>query len=130
MGVSTSLRIHLRQETFAVVRLAADAKLPSWSTAGRLWSIARSEDELSIVCEEHLIPAGHEPVERPWRALQLAGPIPFGLTGILASVLTPLASAGIPIFAFSTYDTDYVLVKSPDLSAARATLTAAGHVIL
>jgi hypothetical protein len=95
-----------------------------------LWSISRSENELSIVCGEEFVPDGHTPLEPGWRALELEGPIPFGLTGILASVLDPLAAAGLGIFAFSTFDTDYVLVKSGNLEPALAALRRAGHVIL
>ncbi len=120
----------LRPERLAVARLEPREAVPAWATAGDLWSLARSEDELSIVCADADVPAGVASVERDWRALQLAGPIPFGLTGILASVLSPLAAAEIAIFAFSTFDTDYVLVKSPDLVHALEALRGAGHVIL
>jgi len=60
-------------------------------------------------------------------ALKLEGPFPFAMTGVLASFVQPLAEAEIPIFAISTFDTDYVLVKSEDLDAALAALSAAGH---
>lgn len=128
--MSKSLRLALRPEVLAIVRLGPREPIPAWATQGPLWSIVRSEDEVSIVCGEALIPATGLLSERGWRALQLAGPIPFGLTGILASVLTPLAAAGVPIFAFSTFDTDYVLVKSQDLPGALDALRHAGHVIL
>ncbi len=88
----------LRPERLAVARLEPREAVPAWATAGDLWSLARSEDELSIVCADADVPAGVASVERDWRALQLAGPIPFGLTGILASVLSPLAAAEIAIF--------------------------------
>ena len=65
--------------------------------------------------------------ERGWLALKLQGPFPFSLTGILVSFLQPLAEAEIGIFAISTFDTDYVLVKSAHADAAVAALTAAGH---
>ena len=65
--------------------------------------------------------------ERGWRALQVAGPIDFSLTGVLASVLQPLAAARIGIFAVSTFDTDYVLVRAESLDPAIAALRAAGH---
>ena len=127
--MSNSLRMTLRPETLTVARLMPQAAIPEWATRGALWSIVRSEDELSIVCGDEQVPETAR-AEREWRALQLAGPIPFGLTGILASVLSPLAAAGIGIFAFSTFDTDYVLVKSVDLDPALAALRQAGHVIL
>ena len=60
-------------------------------------------------------------VEEDWRALVVPGPIPFEATGVLAALAAPLAAAGIPIFAISTYDTDYVLVRAHATSSARCT---------
>ena len=93
--------------------------------------MTRSADELSIVCEdriceEHRVPEGVR-VERGWVALKLEGPFPFSMTGVLASFLQPLAEKKIPIFAVSTFDTDYVLVKHKDLERAKKALGATGH---
>ena len=65
--------------------------------------------------------------ERGWVALKLEGPFPFTMTGVLASFLQPLAEAQIPIFAISTFDTDYVLIKRENLEQAVVVLGAAGH---
>lgn len=127
--MAITLRMKLRPEVLAVSRLEAGSALPGWATAGSLWNITQTGTELSIVCAEAATPVEAR-AERPWRALELEGPIPFGLTGILASVLTPLAEAGVGIFAFSTFDTDFVLVKGEDLERAVAALRDAGHVIL
>jgi hypothetical protein len=115
----------------AVCQLAAETPIPSWALAGGFFSVTRSTDELSIVCEErvcreHLVPAGVR-IELGWVALRLEGPFPFSMTGVLASFLEPLAEAKIPIFAISTFDTDYVLVKREDLERAVTALEAAGH---
>ena len=116
--------------------MAANAAVPSWAQAGGFFSVTRSADELSIVCNEHVceehvcddqrLPDGVR-VERGWVALQLEGPFPFSMTGVLASFLQPLAEAKIPIFAISTFDTDYVLVKREDLERAQKALATAGH---
>jgi uncharacterized protein len=119
-----------RRELLAIARLEPEREIPGWAMSGPLWSVARSEDEISIVCEDRFVPAGHAKVERGWHAFQLAGPIPFELTGVLASVLEPLAEARIPVFAFSTWDTDYVLVKAYEQARAQEALGAAGHVLL
>ncbi len=78
-----------------------------------------------------MCPAAHAPegasVETPWRCLRVAGPVNLALTGILASIVSPLADARVNIFAFSTFDTDYLLVPSVRLTEAIAALTAAGH---
>lgn len=66
-------------------------------------------------------------VELGWLALKLEGPFPFSMTGVLASFLNPLAEAQIAIFAISTFDTDYVLIKRDGLKQAIHALAAAGH---
>ena len=113
-------------ELLAVCRLAANADIPEWVEARKFHCVTRTADELSIVCIENNLP---EDViaERGWVALKLEGPFPFSMTGVLASFLQPLAQARIPIFAISTFDTDYVLLKQQDLERALAALRAAGH---
>ena len=115
----------------AVCQLAADAPIPPWAEEGEFFCAMRSRDELSIVCEEqvckeHRLPEGVR-VEPGWVALMLEGPFPLSMTGVLASFLQPLAEAKIPIFAISTFDTDYVLVKREDLERAQKALAAVGH---
>jgi hypothetical protein len=115
----------------AVCQLAADSLVPSWAQEGGFFSVTRSGEELSIVCEEHVceehrVPEGVR-VERGWVALKLEGPFPLSMTGVLASFLEPLAEAKIPIFAISTFDTDYVLVKREDLERGQKALGTAGH---
>ena len=107
----------------SVCRLPASARVPSWALELHegFMSITRTPDELSIVCPEESVPPDTT-VEEGFRALVLPGPIPFTETGVLASLATPLAAAGISIFAVSTYDTDYVLVRETDLEAALAAL--------
>ena len=109
-----------------VCRLEADAAIPIWASAGPFFSITRTAVELSIVCAEELVPESVR-AEVGWRALEVAGPLDFALTGILAAIVGPLAEAGISIFAVSTFDTDYVLVKEEMLSQALEVLRAAGH---
>lgn len=78
------------------------------------------------MCEESRVPAGIE-AEMDWVALKLEGPFPFSVAGVLASFINPLAERKIPVFAVSTFDTDYVLVKSANLEAATAALADSGH---
>lgn len=80
-----------------------------------------------MVCLEGEEPKGAR-AESGWRAFRVAGTLDFALTGVLAALATPLAAAGVSIFAVSTFDTDYVLVK--DLPKARKALEAAGHAFL
>jgi hypothetical protein len=94
--------------------------------ASHVVSVTWTPDEVSVLC-----PAAHVPadaaVETPWRCFRVAGPVNLALTGILASIVNPLAEARVNIFAFSTFDTDYVLVPSVRLTEAVAALSAAGH---
>jgi hypothetical protein len=119
------LRLRILPGELAVCRLPADAPVPA-TTTGALWSVTRTADELSIVCPVADAAEGAE-VERGWRALQVAGPLDFALTGVLAAIAVPLAAADISIFAVSTYDTDYVLVREAALPAAAEALRRAGH---
>jgi hypothetical protein len=93
---------------------------------GALWALTRTAEETSVVCAVDHAPTGAT-VEDGWMAFAVAGPLDFGLTGVLAAIASPLADAGVPIFAISTYDTDYVLVKRSDEASAREALTGAGH---
>jgi hypothetical protein len=90
--------------------------------------VTRSPTELSVVCDEAAVPADVR-CERSWRALVVQGPLAFDLTGVLASLTGPLAAVGVPIFAISTFDTDWLLVRDAHLERACATLRLAGHEI-
>ena len=113
----------------AVCRLPRDADAPAWAErASEFVSITRTDEELSVVCAIDTVPDGI-PMEGPWRAFRVQGPLVMTLIGVVAGLATHLATAGIAIFAISTYDTDYILVHEPDLAAAIAALEAAGHTV-
>lgn len=126
----TGLKFSMVPGTYAVCRMPASAALPAWA-AKAFVSITRTADELSIVCEERRIPADADGIEfqleRGWVLLKLHGPFPLDAIGVLASVTKPLAEAAISLFALSTFDTDYVLVKRAHAKQAIAALTLAGH---
>lgn len=122
-----SLTLRLLPDLFAICRLAADAPIPVWAR-GEFVSLTRTRDELSLVCAQDHVPSAI-PCERAWRALRVAGQLDFGLTGILAALATPLANAGISLFALSTFDTDYILVKQNSLDRAIQVLIQAGHAV-
>jgi putative acetyltransferase len=128
-SVRTSQRTLLLVEgTFAICRLDGDASIPSWITAGPFFSITRTAEELSVVCRQDAVPEGVV-CERGWRCLRVAGTMPFSVIGVLASLTTPLADAGISVFAVSTFDTDYLLVKEADFGKAIDVLRWQGHTI-
>jgi len=108
------------------VRLAPDSAVPQWAANGEFTSISRSADELSIVCPTDNLPPDVDTTHH-WQCLKLEGPFPFSMTGVLLSFIEPLSSRGLPIFAISTYDTDYVLIQEEFMGAALSILDEAGH---
>ena len=123
------MRLRVLPGRYAVCRLGASEPLPPWFSLadGPLAAVVRrGEEELSLVCRSDAPPA-EAVAERDWVALELAGPMEFTLTGVLASVAGPLAEGGVPIFALATYDTDVVLVPGARAEDAVGALRGAGH---
>jgi uncharacterized protein len=120
------LKFHRLANLYAIVQLAPDAGVPEWATKGEFSSVTRTGDELSVVCLIENVP----PEVRPklnWICLKLEGPFAFSLTGVLLSFIEPMSSNGVPIFAISTFDTDYVLIQEEFWAAASELLRVAGH---
>ncbi len=116
---------------YAVCRLQPHAVQPIWarSPAGsELLSVTWSEAELSVVCPEERVPSG-VPSERGFTGLRVRGRLDFSMTGVLASLTVPLSQAAVPVFAISTHDTDYILLRAEDIERGIGALTAAGHLV-
>lgn len=109
------LTLKLLPLSLAVIRLPVHEGIPDWVFRAEFFSVTRTYEELSIVCPQDQI-QGNPLLEKEFRAFQVQGPLDFSLTGILSSLLEPLAKEKISVFTFSTYDTDYILVKEPHLS--------------
>lgn len=120
------MQLYALDELYAIVRLEPDADVPVWARNGHFWSITRSDAELSIVCPQDDVPPDAS-AERGWCALEVAGPLDFSLTGVVSSLVAPLAEQEIPLFLISTFETDYLLVREPDLPRSVEALTSAGH---
>ncbi len=120
------LTLIVLNDLFAICRLDGDSSIPTWAIAGDFFSITRTGDELSIVCLHEAVPEDIV-CERNWRCLRVAGTMPFSVVGVLASLTVPLAEVGISVFAISTFDTDYLLVKENDLAVALDALRRYGH---
>ena len=130
VGLRASVpRVNLRTlpDSYAVVRLQPGSELPEWVDKGPFRSVTRTEHEVSVVCRDHDVPEG-ESVDRGFTVLEVMGPLDFSLTGVIASLVAPLAEAEVPIFLISTFESDYVLVRSSDLGRAADALEDAGHV--
>ncbi len=120
------LNLTIMKETFSVYRLKPGALIPDWAAEGPFTTITRTPAETSIITLQGKAPGGTTE-ESDWRCIEVEGPLPFTLIGLLASILVPLAQAEISIMAVSTFDTDYVLVKDRNLEAAVYTMMQAGH---
>lgn len=121
---SIKLILKLLKEKYVVCRLDKNDAMPAWATYGEFFSITTTEDELSIVCSQENLPHNIQcellniQCEKDWQILKIEGPLDFSLVGILASISSLMAKEQISIFALSTYDTDYILVKEADIDAA------------
>ena len=123
-----SLRLETLPELFAICRLPPESAVPPWAT-GRLVSLTRTPEELSIVCPESTVPDGVRH-HGGYRALRVEGTLDLNLVGVLAALSTPLAAAGVAIFVISTFDTDYLLVEQSAFSIAAGALEGAGHILV
>jgi uncharacterized protein len=119
------MRLSVLPDRFAICRLPPEDSLPDWALRGSFFTVTRTGDELSIVCQQDQVPAGVK-VECDWRCLKLHGPIPFATTGVIAALTRPLAEAKISVSAIATYDTDYLLVKADTLEPAIQALRSQG----
>jgi hypothetical protein len=120
------MRFKTLAEKLAICQLDPQSPLPSWAAAGGLHSITVTPQEISIICAQSAVPEGVK-AQRGFIAFEIEGPFDFNAIGVLESFLQPLAQTQIPIFAISTYNTDYILVNQQDEVRAREALRKAGH---
>ena len=123
------MKLKKLEETYSILKLPPRFEIPSWATEGGFFAINRTPDELSIVCESRLVPEDVETQSRDWSCLRVDGLLDFAQTGILSSIAGPLARAKISIFAISTSNTDYILVKNENLDKAVESLRKSGFVL-
>ena len=115
--------------SFAICRFHPTEAVPEWAHGENFSSVTRTPTELSIVCSADEEARGDARCEWPWRCWRVSQAHSLDETGVLASLVSPLAAAGMSIFSISTFDTDYLFVKAEDFEAAEKVLLAAGHVI-
>ena len=123
------LTLKCLNECFTVHRLPVNSEIPPQVFSAPIYFIAKTFDEVSIVLPQSVV-IDSEKVETDWQALQVVGPLDFSLTGILSNIATLLANEKISIFAISTFDTDYILVKKDVLSTAINVLNANDYKII
>ena len=115
-------------DALAVVRLGPGADVPSWATASTLFSVTATAAETSLVCHASSVPTKARK-EGPFVAFEVVGPLDFALTGVLRSLLGPLAEADVSVFTLSTFDTVWLLVHATAADRAGEAWTAASHTV-
>ena len=120
------LQLAILENDFTIHRFPLNQKVPNQVFESRFYSISKTEDELSIVCAS-TTRLNSEKSEKGWSCIRIVGILDFSLTGILAKISAILAEAEISIFAISTFDTDYILIKSKKLPSAKEALLAHGY---
>ena len=116
-------------EPLAVVRLGPGTDMPSWASAATLFSVTATATETSIVCGRAGVPKKAKQ-EGPFTAFSVAGTLDFALTGVLSSLLVPLAEEGVSVFTLSTFDTDWILVRMRDADRAEEAWRRTGCAVL
>ena len=91
--------------------------------------IGKTDEELSLVCETDAVPASATDRADGWRAFRVSGTLDFSLIGILSAVSSLLCAHRISIFAVSTFDTDYILVRTEQFDRALGVLRSGGYTI-
>jgi hypothetical protein len=126
--VTATYGLSRHKDGLAVVRLGPGAQVPSWAAASTLFSVTATAAETTLVCHASSVPR-KAPKEGPFVAFEVDGPLDFALTGVLHTLLGPLAEAEISVFTISTFDTDWILVHARDADRAEEAWTAAGHTV-
>lgn len=123
------MKLKILDTTFSVVKIPPNETIPLWAISADVFSITRTDEELSIVCPSDCLPASEEfeYAENGWSCIKVEGILDFSLTGILSSLANTLAENTISIFAISTYNTDYLLIKSHSIEKAKVVLENEGH---
>ena len=112
---------------YALSQLPPSDPIPSW-VRGQFAAMIFSKDGISVVCEESDVPAGVK-TQAGFRCLEVGGLFDLASVGVIAALVQPLAAAGISLFAYSTWQTDYILVQEEDLHVATVALAEAGHLV-
>jgi len=127
--MNKSLTLSSLPGLLAVCKLSKDAAIPEWALNSNFLALIRTPDEFTMVCPQTNVPEGVT-AEQGWAALRVHGPLEFEMVGVLATLATTLAQAGVSIYAISTYDTDYILLKETMMEIARSALVNTGHKVI
>ena len=121
------MKLQLLKDKFCVCKIDSVKQADIQSD---FFFLAKTDGEVSLVCKEIDAPKDCIEVDKTWRGMRIAGTLEFSLVGILSKISAALANAGVPIFAVSTYDTDYILIKEEYLDKALISLQESGYSII
>jgi hypothetical protein len=127
--VSEGRTLHRYPEKLVVASLAAGADVPAWAESSSVFAVVATAAETTVVCAGRSVPR-KVPQAGPFTGFAIEGPLDFGLTGVLAGLLAPLAEAGISIFSLSTFSTDWILVPMDRADDAAEEWRRRGHVVV
>ena len=120
------LQLSLLKDKYGICTLPNTAPIPDWALTQSLASITRTEKELTIVCRLEILPSQYQS-DLNWRCFKIDGSFDLNQIGVISSISSPLADAGISIYVISTYDTDYFLIQEHNLKQTISTLSDIGH---
>lgn len=123
------MKLEILKEKLKVIKLKLNDQIPKEVWEQEFYSVTKTDEELSIVIREEVKIPG-EKIESNWKAIRVVGVLDFSLTGILFQISQILAQAKISIFAISTYNTDYILLKEDKLEQAIMVLKQGGYSFL
>ncbi len=115
-------------EKLAIVQLAPGAEVPRWAESSSIFSVTATATETSLICAGRSVPT-KTPSIRPLKAFRVVGTLEETMVGVLATLLTPLAEAGIAAYTFSTFETDWILVRVVDAEKAAEEWRRRGHTV-
>ncbi len=120
------MKLKIIDQDFSICKVA---DLSQVDYSDEFYFIDKTDEELSLVCNTDLVPKNAIECDNGWRAFRIEGVLDFSLVGILSRISTLLAENNIGIFAVSTYNTDYILVKKENFDEAINVLERNGYVI-
>ena len=120
------LQLSLLKDKYGICTLPNTAPIPDWALTQSLASITRTEKELTIVCRLEILPSQYQSGPN-WRCFKIDGIFDLNQIGVISSISSPLADAGISIYVISTHDTDYFLIQEQNLEQTISTLSDIGH---
>jgi len=127
MSASLSIQLMVLPFDFSVCQITVPSEIPFDE---EFVFFGKTDDEFSLVCRTEAVPAHTYAREDGWKAIKIQGILDFSLVGILAGIASILAASKISIFAISTYNTDYILIKEESLVTAEAVLTHSGYIFI